>query len=372
MNMVPTIMEETNVIKPGLQLVAWEVTRSCNLYCAHCRASSAGDAYSGELSTEECLRLIDGIAAVGKPILILTGGEPLMRKDIFDIAGYAAGRQLRVVMGSNGTLITEETASRLKEIPLSRMAVSLDFPSAELQDKFRGQAGAYDAAVAGINNARRAGIEMQVNCTLTQLNIDYLDDLLSLALDLGAVAFHPFLLVPTGRGKGLESAALSAQQHEEALNRIYDMQEKMGDRIFFKPTDAPHYLRIMKQRGKGGESKPPAPVRPDNPAHSISRGCLAGTGFCFISHRGAVRGCGYLDVDAGNVREQPFKRIWEDAPLFRELRDLRNLKGKCGLCGYKKICGGCRARAYEATGDYLEAEPYCIYQPAQREDPINA
>jgi heme b synthase len=370
--MVSGMTEETNVIKPRLQLVAWELTRSCNLFCAHCRASSAGDTYSGELSTEECLRVVDEIAAVGNPILILTGGEPLMRKDLFSIAKYAAGRQLKVVMGSNGTLITGETASLLKEIPISRIAVSLDFPSAELQDKFRGQPGAYSAAVAGINNARQAGIEVQVNCTLTRLNIACLDDLLSLALDLGAVAFHPFLLVPTGRGKGLENVALSPQQHEETLNRIYDLQEKMGDRIFFKPTDAPHYLRIMKQRAKGSEGKPPAPVRPGHPAHSISRGCLAGTGFCFISHRGAVQGCGYLDVEAGNVREQPFKRIWEDSPLFRDLRDLRNLKGKCGLCEYKKICGGCRARAYEATGDYLEAEPNCIYQPlAQREYPIN-
>jgi heme b synthase len=366
-------IEETNVIKPGLNLVAWEITRGCNLYCAHCRVSSAGNAYSGELSTEECLRLVDDIAAAGKPILILTGGEPLMRKDFFTIAAYAAVRQLKVVMGSNGTLITKETASRLKEIPVSRIAVSLDFPSAELQDKFRGRPGAYDAAVAGINNVSSAGLEAQVNCTLTRLNIAYLDNLLSLALDLGAVAFHPFLLVPTGRGKGLESVALSPQQHEETLNRIYDMQEKMGRRIFFKPTDAPHYLRIMKQRSKDSEGRPPAAVRPGNPVHSMSRGCLAGTGFCFISHRGAVQGCGYLDVEAGNVREQPFKRIWEDAPLFRDLRDLRKLKGKCGLCEYKKICGGCRARAYEATGDYLEAEPYCIYQPpAQSEDPINA
>lgn len=370
--MVPAMMEETNMIKPRLQLVAWELTRRCNLHCTHCRASSEAGAYSGELSTEECRQVIDGIAEVGKPILILTGGEPLMRQDLFSIAKYAVGRQLRVVMGSNGTLITQETASRLKEIPLTRIAVSLDFPSAELQDKFRGRPGAYDAAIAGINNTRQAGIEVQVNCTLTQLNIGYLDNLLALALDLGAVAFHPFLLVPTGRGKGLEGVALSPQQHEEALNRIYDMQEKMGGRIFFKPTDAPHYVRIMKQRGNGREDRP-ASGKPGHAADAISRGCLAGSGFCFISHRGAVQGCGYLTVQAGNVREQPFKTIWEDAPLFHDLRDLRNLKGKCGLCEYKRICGGCRARAYEETGNYLEAEPYCIYQPpAQREDPVNA
>jgi len=361
-------LKQGDVISPRLQLVAWEITRSCNLFCAHCRASANHGQYSGELSTEESFHLIDQILEVGKPIIILSGGEPLVRHDVFQIAEYAVSKGLRVVMGSNGTLVNAEAAAKLRDVPISRLAISLDFPVAELQDDFRGERGAFEAAMAGIVSARQAGVEVQINSTLTKLNVSYLDELLSLALRVGAVAFHPFLLVPTGRGKGLESAELSPQQYEETLNWIYDKQVELGDRMFFKPTDAPHYLRVMKQRQRQGaeirSTKKSESYTAHNPVHSITRGCLAGTGFCFISHRGRVQGCGYLDVEAGNVREQSFGQIWADSPLFNDLRDLSNIKGKCGLCEYKKICGGCRARAYEATGDYLEAEPYCIYQPA--------
>jgi heme b synthase len=354
-------------ITSRLQLVAWELTRSCNLFCAHCRGSARHGQFSNELSTEECFNLIDQILKVGKPIIILTGGEPLIRQDVLQIAKYAVNKGFRVVMGSNGTLVTEEMGAKLKDVPISRLAISLDFPAAKSQDDFRGQAGAFTAAMAGIANARQAGIEIQINSTITRLNVSFLDELLSLALKVGAVAFHPFLLVPTGRGKGLESVELSPQQYEETLNWIYDKQAEMGDRMFFKPTDAPHYLRVMKQRQKQDSkiksTKKSESTSGHNPVHAITRGCLAGIGFCFISHRGSVQGCGYLDVAAGNIREQPFGQIWASSPLFNDLRDLANIRGKCGVCEYKRICGGCRARAYEATGDYLEAEPYCVYEP---------
>ncbi len=365
--------EHGNIIEPRLQLVAWEITRSCNLYCAHCRASADCGPWEDELSTEECYRLIDEILEVGKPIIILSGGEPLAREDVLTVGKYATDRGLRVVMGSNGTLVTEAMATKIKEVPISRLAVSLDFPVAELQDDFRGKKGAFDEAMAGIVNARRAGIDIQINSTITQLNVSLLDQTLSLAQEVGAVAFHPFFLVPTGRGKDLESVELSPQQYEETLNWIYDKQMELGDRMFFKPTDAPHYMRVMKQRQRQDQgSDMPVPQRPasaggHHPMHSMTRGCLAGTGFCFVSHRGSVQGCGYLDVEAGNVREQSFGQIWADSPLFSALRDLSNIKGKCGVCEYKKICGGCRARAYEATGDYLEEEPYCVYQPVARQ-----
>jgi heme b synthase len=364
--------KQADIITPKLQLVAWEITRSCNLFCAHCRASAGDSRYSDELTTEECYSLIDQIVKVGRPIIILTGGEPLVRGDVFQIAGYAVSRGLRVVMGTNGTLITEEVASQMKDAQISRVGISLDFPIAALQDDFRGKAGAFDAVMAGIANTHRAGLEIQINCTVTKLNVFYLDRLLSLALDVGAVAFHPFLLVPTGRGKGLESVELSPWEYEQTLNWIYDKQSELGERMFFKPTDAPHYLRIVSQRRKtapafaASNSQKTAPaVKGGHPANAITRGCLAGTGFCFISHRGRVQGCGYLDVEAGDVRRQPFSQIWADSPLFNQLRDLSNIKGKCGICEYKRICGGCRARAYESTGDYLEAEPYCIYEPAK-------
>jgi AdoMet-dependent heme synthase len=368
-NMTPELNRHNELITPRLQLVAWEVTRSCNLSCAHCRASATGQQYQDELSTAECFRLVDQIAEVGKPILILTGGEPLMRDDVFSIGKYASAKGMRVVMGTNGTLIDAHVAARLKDIPLSRAAISLDFPTAELQDNFRGKKGAFEAAIAGLGHVRRAGIEAQINCTITRLNVDYLADLVSLSLELGAVALHPFLLVPTGRGKGLESQELSPAQYEETLNWIYDRQLELKDKIFFKPTDAPHYTRIISQRKKlnqgNCQAAPETSQRPHghNAANAITRGCLAGTGFCFVSHRGKVQGCGYLNLEAGDVRKQSFKQIWEDSVLFNQLRDLSCIKGKCGACEYKKLCGGCRARALESTGDHLEAEPYCTHQP---------
>ncbi len=365
-----------NLIKPELQLVAWEITRSCNLHCAHCRASSTTGSYKGELSTQKAFTLIDQIREVGNPIIILTGGEPLVRSDVYSIAEYATVSGLRVVMGTNGTLVTPRVAARLKDAGLSRISVSLDFPSAQTQDRFRGQQGAFEAALSGIRCIRQSGMEVQVNCTLTRLNIAYLNDLLSLALNEGAVAFHPFFLVPTGRGRGLSDVELSAEEYEKALNWIYDKQLDLGDKIFFKPTDAPHYMRILRQRNGNQELKAPptrAPHGRRGGADSISRGCMAGSGFCFISHTGRVQGCGYLDVAAGNIQHQSFGEIWRDSPLFQQLRDLSALKGKCGVCEYKRVCGGCRARALESTGDYLAAEPYCIYQPhGATEEYVNA
>ena len=363
-------MEKGNV-NPRLQMVAWEITRSCNLLCAHCRSSSTADIYKDELSTEECLCLIDRIVEVGKPVLILTGGEPLLRQDLFQIAGHAVSKGLRVVMGTNGTLITENIAAKLKEIPISRVAVSIDFPTSDLQDKFRGKAGAFETAISGIARLRQAGVEVQINSTITKLNTKYLNELLELALKAGAVAFHPFMLVPTGRGKGLEAVEMSPEEYEQTLNWVYDRQKELGNSIFFKPTDAPHYQRIVRQRSNKTTSRgalfgerSATKTRKDD-IDSITRGCMAGTGFCFISHRGRVQGCGYLDVEAGNVRDESFSEIWTNSKLFRELRDLSNIKGKCSICEYKMVCGGCRARAYESTGDYLEAEPYCIYEPAK-------
>jgi AdoMet-dependent heme synthase len=173
------VQTNPDILQPKLQLVAWEITRSCNLACAHCRASAVNSKYPDELTTMECFRVIDEIREIARPILILTGGEPLARADVCEIGKYAIERGLRVVMGTNGTLITPESASSLKEIPLSRVAISLDFPTAELQDKFRGQAGAFDAAINGLKQAREAGIEIQINSTITKLNVAYLNDQLS-------------------------------------------------------------------------------------------------------------------------------------------------------------------------------------------------
>lgn len=349
-----------NILTPRLHLVAWEITRSCNLKCAHCRASAENGPYEGELSNAECRTLVDQITEVGSPILILTGGEPLSRPDVFDIARYGVGKGLRVVMGTNGTLITPEIAREMAEVPISRIAISLDFPDARLQDRFRGEKGAFEAAMTGIRNAQAAGVEIQINSTITKMNAHLIDDLVNLALEVNAASFHPFLLVPTGRGADLSDVELTPEEYEKTLNLIYDKQQALAGRMTFKPTDVPHYMRVVKQRQAQEKAAGAAPA---GAMERMTRGCLAGTGFCFVSHTGIVQGCGYLTVPAGDVRQQTFGQIWNDSPVFTNLRNLDNIKGKCGACEYKRICGGCRARAYEATGDYLEAEPYCVYQP---------
>jgi heme b synthase len=317
--------------------------------------------YEGELSTAEALALVDQIADFADPILILTGGDPLMRADIFDIAAHAKQRGLRVVMSPNGTLITPEVAARMHEIGIGRISVSIDFPTAAEHDEFRGVPGAFDGAVRGIQNALAAGVEVQINSTITKLNVHYLPALLDLATKLGAVSFHPFMLVPTGRGKELEEQELPPEEYEKALNWMYDAQQT--SELFFKPTDVPHYWRVMRQRAKAEGKKIAVHPHSHGGMNTLSRGCLAGVGFCFISHTGQVQPCGYFDKVAGDIREQPFAEIWQHSPLFLRLRDLSQLTGKCGACEYKKVCGGCRARAYERTGDYMAEEPYCAYVP---------
>jgi heme b synthase len=362
------------------KLIAWEVTRSCNLSCRHCRASAEKGPYPGELTTAEGKALLVDIASFSNPVLIMTGGDPLMRDDIWELAEHGINNAgLRVVMSPNGTLVTPEVARKMKAIGIPRISISIDFPSAELHDQFRGVQGAFEGAVRGVKNAIAAGVQVQINSTITKLNVEYLDDLLALSAELGAVAFHPFLLVPTGRGKELGPEELPPEDYERTLNWVYDRQ-KTSD-IFFKPTDAPHYHRIMRQRAKeDGTDLKELKMHPHSHAgmagsvgkaqghgdmDSHSKGCLAGTGFCFISHVGRVQPCGYFDVEAGDVKRQKFSEIWRTSPLFEDLRDVSKLKGKCGVCEYRRVCGGCRARAYEVTGDYMAEEPYCVYEPVR-------
>jgi heme b synthase len=357
--------EETRQVSPPT-MIAWEITRSCNLACVHCRASAQHGAYEGELSTDEAKAVLDNIKSFSDPIIILTGGEPLCRPDFYEIAKHGRELGIRMVLGTNATLMTPEIAKKVHEVGIKRMSVSIDFPSAEKHDEFRGLEGAFDDAVRGIKIAQDAGIQIQINSTITKLNAGHMNELLEFSKKVGAVAFHPFLLVPTGRGKELEEQELPPEEYERVLNWVYDMQKIEKD-IFFKPTDAPHYFRIMRQRAKeDGEKASEMMNRHPHASRGLetmTRGCLGGIGFCFISHVGQVQTCGYLEKSAGNIKEQSFRDVWETSPLFTDLRDYDKLKGKCGACEYKRICGGCRARAYEATGDYLAEEPYCVYVP---------
>ncbi len=342
----------------SLRLVAWETTRNCNLSCVHCRASATCGPYSGELDTAAALKLVDEIARTGSPIVILTGGEPLLRPDIFQIAAHGTRKGLRMVMAPNGTLIDETNARQMAASGIQRISISLDGATAAQHDRFRGVPGAFEAALAGIAQARKAGIEFQINTTVTQANLAQIEAIHRLAESLGAVAHHIFLLVPTGRGKYILDQEISAAQYEETLNWFYD--RRGGTCMQLKATCAPHYYRILRQRAKAqGQSV----TFQSHGLDAVTRGCLGGTGFCFISHRGIVQPCGFLDLPCGDVTRTPFDEIWAHAEIFRNLRDFSLLKGKCGRCEYKRVCGGCRARAYEATGDYLAEEPLCSYQP---------
>lgn len=330
---------------PTVRMIAWELTRVCNLACRHCRAAAIDTPPPGELTTEECFKLIDDIASFAKPTVILTGGEPLMRPDLFEIAARGTERGLRVVAAPNGTLLDDEAARRLVEAGVLRISISLDGRDAVSHDELRGVTGAFEGALHGIAAANRAGLPFQINTTVTTRNADELQSVMDLAIDLGAVAHHIFLLVPTGRAADQRGLELDAQRYEAVLEWLAEQYEQAP--IEIRATCAPHFYRILRQRG----------------VDTHARGCLAGQSFCFISHRGDVQPCGYFDAQVGNVRETPFREIWEKADLFCRLRDYSAYEGKCGRCEYVQVCGGCRARALEASGNPLGPEPLCAYVP---------
>lgn len=346
---------------PVPRLVAWEVTRRCNLSCRHCRAAADKGPYPGELSTEKCFQVIDEIVAAGKPIVILTGGDPMLRENIYEIARYGTEKGLKMVMSPCGTLLDEANARRLKEAGIDRISLSIDGATAVTHDDFRRVPGAFDEVMRGIEAAKKAGIEFQINTTVTKVNLAELPDILRLAIEVGAVAFHPFLLVPTGRGKELADQELSPEQYEETLNWVYDQRGRLP--LNFKPTCAPHYYRILRQREHAAGNKVTVET---HGMDAMSKGCLGGQGFCFISYQGEVRICGFLDVKCGDLNEQSFGDVWLNSPVFKQMRDLDGYHGRCGYCEYRRFCGGCRARAYEVTGDYLGEEPFCVYQPKAR------
>jgi len=354
--------EKSGVSKaPPLRMVAWEVTRSCNLNCIHCRAAAQRGPYPGELSKEESLHLIDEIVSFSKPVVILTGGEPLLRADIYDIARYGTNCGLRMVIAPNGTLVDVEKAGRLKACGIQRASISLDGATPESHDRFRRVEGAFDGALRGIESCKRVGLEFQVNTTVTQKNSSELPAILELAVRLGAVAHHIFLLVPTGRGKELREEAIQAEDYEKILHWFYDQQEKVP--VQLKATCAPHYYRILRQRAqKEGKKVTPQSHGLD----AMTRGCLGGIGFCFISYKGDVQPCGYLEVFSGSVKEQSLPEIWQTSVVFERLRNFSSYKGRCGRCEYIRVCGGCRARAFEAKGDFLSEEPLCTYQPKRK------
>jgi len=339
-------------------LIAFEITRTCTLSCRHCRGDSHNVAYDSELKFGEITRILDNVASFSSPIIILTGGEPLTRTDVYDIASYSSRLGLRTVLATCGHTLDDSTVTMLQRSGIMRISVSIDGATHRTHDDFRGMAGAFDATMRGLEAAKRHSLPFQINSTLTTLNIDELDEIHKLAVDLGAVAFHPFLLVPMGRGTGLSEYALPPEEYERALNHIADIAESSS--ISIKPTCSPHYSRVVRQRQKNTGNSVAHPGRA-----VMSRGCLGGHGFAFISHTGIVQLCGFLDLEAGNLRQEKynFHHIWDNSPLFNSVRNRTEYQGKCGACEYWHVCGGCRARAHYLNGNYLAEEPNCIYVP---------
>lgn len=341
------------------RLIFWELTKRCNLECKHCRAEASDVDYSGELSFDNIKSVIDDIVEVSKPILVLTGGEPLFRDDVFEIAKYAKSRGLRTALATNGTLIDSPTAKAIKESGISRVSISIDGNDAETHDNFRGISGSFEGAIHGGRFLKEVGVEFQFNTTITKRNVDQIGDILDFSIKEEASGLHIFMLVPVGCGVEIaETDMITSEKYEEVLNWFYDISKTAP--LELKATCAPHYYRVIRQRAAAEGRK--LSMEHDGMA-AMTRGCLAGSGVCFISHRGDVQPCGYLPLIAGNVTETPFRQIWENSDLFLSLRDANQLSGKCGDCGYRLVCGGCRARAYYATGGYLDEEPYCVYQP---------
>ena len=345
---------------PPLRMVFWETTAGCNLSCSHCRRLEVSKKLSkNDLNQAQAEEVVRQIAKAGKPILVLSGGEPLMRPDIFSLVSLARSCDLEVALASNGTMIDEPTALKLKNTGVRRVSISLDGPCPDIHDRFRGQTGSFEKALSGCRALRKASISLQINTTLTQNNVDQAGAIYDLACSLGADSFHVFMLVPVGCGLQIaESQQLEGQRYEEILKWLY--QKSLEKKIHIRATCAPHYFRIMRQEAlrcsedfhfeKTG-------------FHAMTRGCLAGSSICFISHEGHIFPCGYLPLSCGKVPENSLENVWRDSLEFKKLRNPGLLKGKCGVCEFKSVCMGCRARAYYQTGDFLNEEPFCIYEP---------
>lgn len=338
-----------------LHVISWNVTRRCNLACSHCYLPAvtglerSNTSSLEELTTRQAFQLIDQIGHVNPEVmLILSGGEPLLREDIFELSAYASQKGMMVVLGSNGVLIDGHAAHLIKQSGISGISISLDSDRPELHDEMRSSPGAWKRAVAAIQHCVNEGISVQVNTVVTSKNWEEIPKIAAYARDLGAKVYSPFFLVCTGRGEELTD--ISPQQYERVLSSIVASENKDGG-MMIRTRCAPTIRRILYERD------------PDSVLLRMGTGrCLAGLSYCRISPEGDVTPCPYLPLAAGSIREGDFKDIWENADLFTSLRK-QSLKGKCGSCTFRLLCGGCRARAFAAHSDYLEEDPWCDHVP---------
>ncbi|OIP61868.1 MAG: radical SAM/SPASM domain-containing protein [Nitrospirae bacterium CG2_30_53_67] len=342
--------------------IAWETTQRCNLRCVHCRCSSDMEASEGDFTTEEAKKFIDDIVEFCSPVLVLSGGEPLLRRDIFEIARYGTDKGLRMCMATNGTLIDDTVCEKIKSSGIRIVSLSLDGSKAEIHDNFRNCPGAFDGILRGAEMLKKHGIEFIINSSFTKRNQHDIANVFRLAKELGATAWYMFMIVPTGRGETIMSELISKEDYEEILKWHYE-QEKLEKDILMRPTCAPHYYRLVPQLAKKDGSR--FERRTLKFSTGGAKGCIAAQSICLIDCFGNVKPCSYFHRSAGNVKTRKFREIWENSELFKDLRDFKKYKGKCGVCEYINVCGGCRARADSVYEDYMAEEPFCNYIPVK-------
>jgi heme b synthase len=345
----------------SLKWIAWEITRKCNLKCIHCRSSSEIEVKGHpDFSTEEAFRIIDDITSYAKPVIVLSGGEPLVRRDVFEIANYGTDKGLRMCLATNGTLVTDDVCDKMKASGIKIVSLSLDGSTEDIHDDFRNQRGAFAGTINAAGLFKKHGIEFIINSSFTKRNQEEIPKVYNLAKELGATAWYMFMIVPTGRGEELMNELISKDDYEEILEWHYRMEKDEKD-MLVRPTCAPHYYRVVLQKSKEEGTK--LERRTLKFSTGGAKGCIAGQLIALIDVDGNVLPCSYFPKPAGNIKKESLKEIWENSALFKELRDFKKYKGKCGSCEYITVCGGCRARAYSVYGDYLEEEPFCSYIP---------
>ncbi|HNS19432.1 MAG TPA: radical SAM protein [Sedimentisphaerales bacterium] len=345
------------------RLLALEVTRRCRFNCRHCRADADRLAREDELNTEQWTRILDSIAAYEKCVIILTGGEPMERADIYDLIRHGRGLGLRMVMATCGYAIDDESLSLLREAGVMALSFSLDGATAETHDAFRRTPGAFDTVVRAADSARWADMRFQINTTITRSNLAEVPVIAELARRLGAYCWNPFILVPTGRGEEIADEILEPQQYAKLLADLLTIRSQLP--IELRVTCGPQYARLFREDEVRRASCAAQDARRESPHAMRPTGCMGGRGFGFISYRGDVQTCGFLDISAGNLVDSgyDFAKVWDESKFLNEIRDLPSYKDNCGRCAYLKVCGGCRARAYAVTGDYRAGDPICWYEP---------
>lgn len=351
-------------------VIALELTRICKMNCIFCRANARPISYKNELTTKECFEILDDISKHYNPIIVLTGGDPMEREDIFQIAEHGAKLGLYISTTACGHSYNEENLQRLKDAGVLRITMSLNGATKKTHDEISGRDGSFDEVMRSIEVCKKVDISFHINTTVVKRNVKEIPLILELVKKVGSLGYYPFFFVPMGRGSNSADQSIPVEEYEKLLNSLYDERLKLNmhykkddfsflDEFVLRPACAPQFRRIVTQRNEELKTS----NQTDLSFEKSFKGCMGGILFAFISHIGKVQPCGMLEIECGDTRKEPFSKIWKTSKFFQDLRDVSKYKGKCEVCSYLQICGGCRARAYVRTGDYLEEDTYCLYKP---------